>query len=129
MSELVINNPEAEPFWQACADGRLRMQRCLECGEVFFFPRAFCPECSSDRLEWFDCSGHATLYSYTIVHRQTTPEIAAPYVLALVDLEEGPRMMSHIIDCPHDRLAVGMDLQVTFQGRIAGKPLPRFHPA
>ena len=127
MSELIVN-PEAEPFWEACAAGKLQIQRCLECGERFFFPRALCPQCSSTRLEWMECSGRATLYSYTVVHRRTTPDLPDPYVLALVDLEEGPRMMTHIVDCAAEKLAIGMDVEVTFKGFIGGRPLPLFRP-
>lgn len=128
-SEPVIVNPEAEPFWQACAQGRLSVQRCLACAERFLFPRAFCPNCSSDRLEWIDCSGRATLYSFTVVHRQAVPEIDAPYVLALVDLEEGPRLMTHVVDADPSQLQPGLALRVTFKGLIGGRALPLFTTA
>jgi uncharacterized protein len=129
MSDLVIVNPEAEPFWEACAQGRLSIQRCQDCREPFFFPRAFCPSCSSDRVEWFDCSGSATLYTFTVVHRQAIPDIPGPYVLALVDLEEGPRMMTHIVDADPAALEPGAPLVVTFRGTVGGRPLPLFRPA
>jgi uncharacterized protein len=126
---LPILNPEAEPFWEACAQGRLSIQRCLDCGEPFFFPRAFCPRCSSDRLEWFDCSGRATLYTFTVVRRQAIAGLPAPYLLALVDLEEGPRMMTHVVEADPARLEPGAPLRVTFRGEIGGRPLPLFRPA
>jgi hypothetical protein len=129
MSEPVVVNPEAEPFWRACAEGRLTIQRCLACGERFFFPRAFCPACSGDRLEWIECSGRATLYSFTVVHRQAVPDVPPPYVLALVDLEEGPRMMTHVVDADPSALELGAALEVTFRGPIGGRPMPLFRPS
>jgi uncharacterized OB-fold protein len=126
MSERPADDPEATRFWEACAEGRLEVQRCRACGARFLFPRALCPECSSSELDWLVASGRGTLYSYTIVWRAGAPHLDVPYVLALVDLDEGVRLMTHIVNCPHDQLAVGMPVRVRFDPPLAGRPMPLF---
>ncbi|MCU1471735.1 MAG: Zn-ribbon OB-fold protein [Glaciihabitans sp.] len=94
----VVPYPEARPFWEGVAQGELRLQRCQDCGRAVFYPRALCPYCHGDRLGWFVASGSGTVYSYTTVHRGFG-EFAgqAPYSLAVIDLDEGPRMLSRIV--------------------------------
>ena len=108
----------------------LWIQRCLACQEAFFYPREICPRCSSSSVEWFECSGRATLYSYVIEHRPA-PGFAddVPYVVALVELEEGPRMMTNIVGIKPDPelLTLDMPLTVTFQPR-GEFSLPVFEP-
>ena len=83
-------NPETKEFWDATAEGRLLLKRCLDCGSVIWYPRAFCPECASMRTEWFPASGRGRVYSYTVNHRtEGAYKDAAPLVLAYVELEEG----------------------------------------
>jgi uncharacterized OB-fold protein len=88
--------PETEEFWAGARRGELRIQRCRACGKAYFFPRPFCPGCSSSDVEWFTASGRGRLYSYVINHR-APPNFQdyAPYVIAVVELEEGPRMMTN----------------------------------
>ncbi len=114
-----------QPFWDGIAEGRLRLQRCASCGRHVFYPRAVCPHCSSAGLEWVDASGRGTLYSYSVVHR-APPGFEAPYAVALVDLAEGVRMMTRLVDVAIDDLAVGQALEVAIQGDPA---LPYFRPA
>ena len=126
-----VPTPETQPFWDGCAAGELRIQRCTDCGKPYFYPRPVCPSCRSANVEWFTASGRATLYSYVINHR-AAPGFAddAPYAIAVVQLEEGPRMMSNIRGLPAtpEALELDMPLQVTFEAR-GNVSLPQFEPA
>ncbi|MEL7158996.1 MAG: OB-fold domain-containing protein, partial [Actinomycetota bacterium] len=92
-------NEDSAPFWAATAEGRLTLQRCRSCETVIWWPRSLCPQCASFDLDWFTASGRGTVYSYTVVHRsqgRTWNEVT-PYVLAYVELDEGPRLMTNIV--------------------------------
>jgi len=120
---------DSAPFWAAARDGRLSMQRCSTCHRMVFYPRAICPFCMSDELDWIDLSGRGTVYSYTVVHK-APPGFAdeVPYVVALVDLDEGVRMMSRVVDCSIERVAVGIAVQVVFRALSDDASLPCFTP-
>jgi uncharacterized OB-fold protein len=122
--------PETQHFWDGCAAGELRLQRCMHCQETYFPPRPFCPKCASREVEVFRASGKASLYSYVINHRPRPDMGTDPHSIAVVALEEGPRMMTNIVDCPQtpEALQLDMPLRVTFQnfGTIS---LPFFKPA
>jgi uncharacterized protein len=123
--------PETQPFWDGCAAGELRIQRCRACGKPYFYPRPVCPECGSTDVEWFTASGRATLYSYVINHRPARGfEDDGPYAIAVVQLAEGPRMMANLVGVPNtpEDLVLDMELQVTFEQRGAIS-LPVFTPA
>ncbi len=125
-----VVNPETKPFWDATAEGRLLLKRCLDCGSPIWYPRAFCPECSSLRTEWFEASGRGTVYSYTVNHRtEGAYKEAAPLVLAYVELAEGPRMMTNVVGAAESELAIGLPVQVVFHDTGEGSALPRFRPA
>ncbi|MBI1358903.1 MAG: DNA-binding protein [Alphaproteobacteria bacterium] len=122
--------PETQHFWDGCAAGELRLQRCTACSHVYFPPRPFCPACSSRAVEIFRASGRARLFSYVINHRPRPDMGDKPYAIAVVQLEEGPRMMTNITGCPQtpEALVLDMPVEVTFQsfGKIS---LPLFQPA
>lgn len=124
--------PETAPFWEGTLAGELRLQRCLDCRHVYFYPRPFCPKCHSRSVEWFKASGRGRLHTYQIVHRAAMGfEQDAPYVLAVVELEEGPRMMTNIVgvDPKPENLPLDMPVEVTFD-RVTDKvALPKFRPA
>ena len=111
--------------------GKLVLQRCQHCGHVLFYPRTHCDACQSDQLAWEDASGAGTIASYTVVRRAVSADFEAPYVIALIDLAEGPRMMSQIIDADPDALAVGLSVKVDFAAWSEDITLPvfRLHPA
>lgn len=117
------------PFWDGCREGVLRVQRCRACGGRVFIPQPVCTHCQADALEWVTCSGRGTLYSYTTVHRPPHPELEVPYVVAIVELEEGCHMLSNLVDCPPDRLRVGMPVEVDFRPVSEQITLPMFRPA
>ncbi|MFP3905972.1 MAG: Zn-ribbon domain-containing OB-fold protein [Acidimicrobiales bacterium] len=121
--------PETQHFWDGTRAGELRLQRCSDCEHVYFPPRPFCPTCSSRSVEVFAASGRATLYSYVIHHRDA-PGFTAPYSIAVVELAEGPRMMTNIIGCDQtpDALDLDMELEVTFEPVSDEVTLPLFRP-
>ncbi|HWF82031.1 MAG TPA: Zn-ribbon domain-containing OB-fold protein [Streptosporangiaceae bacterium] len=126
-----VPTPETQPFWDGCAQGVLRIQRCLDCGKPYFYPRPVCPQCGSTNIEWFTATGDATLYSYVINHRPAPGfEDDAPYAIAVVQLAEGPRMMTNLVDVPAEpeALVLDMPLHVTFEQR-GDITLPLFAPA
>jgi uncharacterized OB-fold protein len=120
--------PETQPFWDGCAAGELRLQRCTSCDAHYFPPRPFCPDCLSDDVTWEAVSGRGTLHTYVINHRPA-PGFEAPYAIAVVQLDEGPRMMSNIVgvDQTPEALVLDMPLEVTFEER-GEVQLPVFRP-
>ena len=123
--------PETQPYWDGAAAGELRIQRCVDCGKPYFYPRPLCPACGSSNVEWFTASGDATLYSYVINHRPAPGfEDEAPYAIAVVQLTEGPRMMTSLVGVPAtpEALVLDMPLHVTFEQR-GDVSLPVFTPA
>ncbi|MEJ8635654.1 MULTISPECIES: Zn-ribbon domain-containing OB-fold protein [Streptomyces] len=125
--------PEADdftrPFWEAAAEGRLLIRRCGDCGRAHHYPREFCPFCWSEDVVWERASGRATLYTWSVVHRNDLPPFGdrVPYTAAVVDLAEGPRMMTEVVGCPQELLRIGMPLRAAFRadGEIA---VPVFRP-
>ena len=117
---MPVPTPETRPYWDGCAAGELRIQRCVDCREPYFYPREICPACGSANVEWFTASGRATLYSYVINHRPAPGfEAEAPYAIAVVQLAEGPRMMTNIVGGPNtpEDLVLDMPLRVVFEAR------------
>lgn len=131
--DLPTPDEETAPFWAAVNDDRLLVKRCNACGEHHFYPRPFCPHCWSTDVDWAEASGRATLYTWSVVHDNDLPPFRErlPYVAALVNLEEGPRMMTNVVDCPFEALEADMALEVVFDV-VSDDPLvklPRFRPA
>lgn len=126
-----VPTPETLPFWEGCAAGELRIQRCTSCGKHVFYPRPACPHCYSTDLEWVVSDGTATLHSYVISHR-AGPGFAeeVPYVIAIVELPEGVRMMTNLVEVEADpeKLPLDMPLRVVFEPR-GEVHLPLFAPA
>ena len=122
--------PETEHFWQGTKVGELRLQQCSDCAHVYFPPRPFCPECSSRNIRITQASGKATLYSYVISHR-TRPPYENPLSIAVVQLEEGPRMMCNIVETEQtpEALVLDMALEVTYEQLSDDIFLPQFKPA
>jgi len=103
------------PFWDGLKEGLFQTTRCLDCRSINFPPRSLCPSCFSDRYEWFRLSGNGTIYSYTehhIVPRAYIDEV--PYVTAMIDLEEGPRLLARIKGASYDELHIGQKVEVGF---------------
>jgi hypothetical protein len=128
---LPVPTPETRPFWEAARRHELHLQRCRACGRHVFYPRAVCPHCFGNDLEWQRVSGRGRLHTFTVVHRGARGfPLGPPYVLAIVELAEGPRLMTNLVDCEADpaRLTIGMPVEVVFADVAAAVALPRFRP-
>ena len=123
--------PETQHYWDGAKAGELLLQCCDDCAHTYFPPRPFCPKCASRKVSIKKASGKGTLYSYVINHRPAAPGFTPPYAIAVVALEEGPRMMSNIIDCPQtpEALVLDMALEVAFETIDDKLTLPVFKPA
>ena len=121
--------PETRHFWNAAREGRLVLQQCRRCDHVYFPPRPFCSACNSRDVALREASGRARLHSYVISHR-AAPGFDAPYAIAVVELEEGPRMMTNIVNVPQtpEALVLDMALRVTFSKLSDDITLPLFEP-
>jgi uncharacterized OB-fold protein len=114
---LKILPPETEvarPFREGCRVGELRLQYCEKCELYQFYPRIFCSHCGAEQLQWRAVSGRGRIASYTIVRRGISSAYPAPYVVALIDLEEGPRMMSNVVACDPEQVRVNQPVQASF---------------
>lgn len=125
---------ETQFFWDKVQQDELWIQRCNDCNRPYFYPRFFCPRCHGDNVEWFKASGRGKLHTYMINHRPPPSfEAEAPYALAVVELEEGVRMMSNIhgIENTPENLVLDMPLQVTFEeiNPGSGVKVPYWRPA
>ena len=125
-----VPTPETKHFWEGARAGELRLQRCRSCEKAYFPPRPFCPKCASGDTEVFRASGRATLYSY-VIHHRPMPGFEPPYAIAVVTLEEGPRMMTNVVGVPQtpEALELDMPLEVGFQKLDDDIHLPVFRPA
>jgi uncharacterized protein len=123
--------PETEEFWAATAEHKLLLRRCDDCGNPIWYPRAFCPDCGTFETSWSEASGRGTVYAFTVVHRSNLEGYrqASPYVVAYVELEEGPRIMTNIVGCEPDEVRVGLPVRVVFHDTGEGSALFRFEPA
>ena len=129
---IPVPTPETRIFWEKARRHELWIQRCGDCDHVFFYPRLHCPKCLSERLEWFEASGRGVLYSYVINHRPPPGfEDDAPYAIAIVQLEEGPRMMSNIVGIENtpENLVLDMPLEVVFDDATQDIAVPKWRPA
>lgn len=122
--------PETEAYWAAAGEGRLLLGFCADCEEHFYYPRSHCPFCGGSAVEYVEATGAATVYARTVV-RQTggTYADATPYVLAYVELEEGPRMLTNVVGAPPEDVEVGDRVEVTFDPVGGDLAVPRFRPA
>lgn len=120
--------PETKPFWDATAEGRLVLPKCRPCRTVFWYPRAICPNCHAIDVEWIDAAGRGTIYSFTVIRRGGYAS-GGDYVLAYVELVEGPKIMTNIVECVPGDLACGQPVEVVFHDTGHGSALPRFKPS
>ncbi|MFC0385949.1 Zn-ribbon domain-containing OB-fold protein [Muricoccus vinaceus] len=118
------SSPETAPYWMAAREGRLLVKRCEACGERHAYPRALCPFCFSEDTVWEEASGRGTVYSFSIMRRAKPP-----YAVAYVTLEEGPTIISNIVDAEFDALRIGQPVTLTFRDATDGQPVPMFRPA
>ena len=122
--------PETAHYWEGARLGELRLQKCSACAQVYFPPRPFCPACACREVKVFAASGQGRLFSYVISHR-LAPGFTEPYAIAVVELDEGPRLMTNIVECAQtpEALQLDMRLEVIFQKLDDDISLPVFRPA
>jgi len=123
-------NADSAPYWQAAREGKLVLQQCAACGSKRFLPRHLCPTCWSDQTQWVEASGRGTIHAVTTVRRAPSQAFRekVPYVVALVDLEEGPRMLTNIVGPNAEQAHIGQLVDVTFEVRDNGA-VPQFRIA
>ena len=122
--------PDTKTYWEGCRQHQLLIQRCSECNKYQFYPRIICTACLSNNIEWVKAKGCGEILSYTIVRKAISEAYAAdvPYVIALIKLEEGPKMMSNIVNCQPDKVMIGMLVEVVFDDWSEELSIPMFQP-
>ena len=122
--------PEAEAYWDATRDKRLVLPWCKECDRPFWYPRPVCPACLSPNVEWREASGRGEVYAVSVMHRPGNPTMQSrvPYAVALVELEEGVRVMTNIVGVDPGEVKIGMPVSVTWEPLSDGRHLPLFEP-
>ena len=132
MTERPLPRPTAlsQPFWDAARQHELHVQRCTACGTHVFYPRYNCTSCGSRGLDWVRASGRATVYTFTVARRPTHQAFAdkTPYVIAIVELDEGPRLTTNIIGCEPDDVRIGMPVEASFEDTDDEVTLVTFRP-
>ena len=122
-----LPNPDAvsKPFWDGCARGELLIQRCPSCGNRQFYPRAMCTACAGEP-EWETASGRGTVHTFTVIRQNYSKPFRdlLPYVVAMIELDEGPKLMGNVVGCPIDEVTVGMPVEVFFEAAGDDVALP-----
>ena len=125
--------PEAKPYWDGLKDGKLMLPKCQTCGQTFFYPRVLCPHCQSRAITWVQASGKGKLHAFGIAHQSFNRayKVPPPFVLAMIQLEEGPRMVSNLINVEPDPKVVRCDMpvEVVFTKLTDDVTVPLFQPA
>jgi uncharacterized OB-fold protein len=123
-----VIDPGTKPFWDATREHRLTIPRCRSCEKYHFYPRELCPHCHSAELDWTDVSGKGEVYSYTIARKPAGPVFAAdvPYVIAMIVLDEGPRMLTNIVTDDVEKVRIGDRVSVHFDDVTPEITLPKF---
>jgi uncharacterized protein len=123
-----VVNADSKAYWEAADRRELLLKRCSTCGKAHFPPRHLCPTCWSEQLEWTRSCGSGTVYTFTVMHRAPMPAFVkrVPYVVALIDLDEGPRLMANIIGDDALLSQIGDRVAVCFEERMGGGKLPQF---
>ena len=118
-------NPGDQPYFDAAAEGKLMLKKCADCGQHHHYPRALCPFCMSDRVQWVQAKGTGEIYTFS-VSRRAGPVV---YCIAYVTLDEGVKMMTNVVDCDLDSIKVGQKVKVAFKKTEGGVSMPVFVPA
>lgn len=127
-SRLPQPTPESRPFWDACVRHELLLQRCADCARFWFPPGNRCQHCWREQFEWEPVSGYGQVHSHTVYRRAYAPDLGLPYVVAIVELDEGPRMATNIVECTPETVRVGMSVEVMFTDIGPDATLPSFRP-
>jgi uncharacterized protein len=122
---------ESRPFWEALQRHELYIQKCRDCGDLRYHPRALCTNCLSSRTEWVRSKGNGKIYTFTVTNQNQAPGFreSLPYVMAWVDLDEGVKMLTNIVDCPPQEVKIGMPVEAVFEDVTPEVTLVKFRPA
>jgi uncharacterized protein len=122
---------ESRPFWEALQRHELYIQKCRDCGDLRYHPRALCTNCLSSRTEWVRCKGAGKIYTFTVTNQNQAAGFrdSLPYVMAWVDLDEGLKMLTNIVDCPPQEVKIGMPVEAVFEDVTPEVTLVKFRPA
>jgi len=125
---LPLPNSDTEAFWKACGRHELRFRKCGACAFIRWPPSTYCPRCYSKEMEWITASGKGKIYTFAVYHRVFHPAFKddVPYVVALVELEEGPFFLSNIVGCKPDEVSCGMPVEVIWEDVTEDFTLPKF---
>jgi hypothetical protein len=125
---LPVPTPESQPYWDGAKEHRLRVQRCSACAHHQLYPRRLCTRCGAPDPAWVDACGRGAVESFTVVRRAIHGAYAleVPYVVALIRLEEGPRLMSNIVECVPEAVRMGAEVDVVFEARSPAITVPQF---
>jgi len=130
---LIVPQPDSltRPYWEGALAGQLKIQQCNCCAHMWHPPLPICPECHARDYKWVPVSGRGVIYSFSVVHHAAHVAMTdrVPYVVALVTLEEGPRLVSNLLHCTPEQISIGMKVTVAFEEIADGIVLPQFQPA
>jgi uncharacterized OB-fold protein len=128
---LPTPDPVTKPFWDSLKAHRIQLQHCTACDKFVYYPRAVCPACMGTELVWTDVSGRGVIHAFTIPHRHPNPEFKVPYVVVLVELEEGVRMLSNLVEVEPvpEAVSIGARVEIVYDDVSDGITLPRFRLA
>lgn len=122
-------SPVSRRFWEGCKQHRLLIQRCHDCGAYRHYPRPMCPQCNSMNTDWVEVSGKGKVFTWTTVHHPAHPAFMdLPYAVVVVELEEGARLVTNVVDCKPEELYIGMPVKVVFEDVTNEITLPKFRP-
>jgi uncharacterized OB-fold protein len=122
---------ESRPWWEALQRHELYIQKCRECGDVRYYPRAMCTNCMSSNTEWVKCSGRGKVYTFTATYQNNVPGFreSLPYIMAYVELDEGIKMLTNLVDCQPDQVKIDMPVEVVYEDVTPEVTLAKFRPA
>ncbi len=122
---------ESRPWWEALQRGELYVQKCRDCGDLRYYPRAQCTQCLSPRTQWVRCTGRGKVYTFTVTNQNQAAGFreALPYVMAYVELDEGLKMLTNLIDCRPEEVKIGMPVEVVFEAATPEVTFAKFRPA
>ncbi|MGH7932060.1 MAG: Zn-ribbon domain-containing OB-fold protein [Candidatus Binataceae bacterium] len=122
---------ENRPWWEALKRHELYIQKCRDCGDLRYYPRALCTNCLSSRTEWIKCRGSGEIYTFTVTQQNQAGGFreSLPYVMAYVELDEGLKMLTNIVDCPPEEVKIGLPVEAVFDDVTPEMTLVKFRPA
>ena len=130
LKPIPVPDAVSKVFWEGCGKQELLLQKCSNCGHLQFYPRIFCINCMSQGMEWVRSSGKGIVHTFTVVHQNVAPGFSkeVPYVYAIVELKEGVRLTTNIVDCAPAEVYIGMPVGVVFESISPEISLPKFRP-